>query len=191
MSSSLNPSFEQPETCPSCGAAISEEAVLCVKCGYHLKLKTHLATAVERESRRPTDPNPYAPSASVDPQSSLPRAREPHIADLTDAGAKRAKAIVAEADSVYWAILLAWCCCQPAWLLMLPWYSWRLWSWYQLNAQFNELRHPYGFSPHGELAASFQDSRLKLWIGVVAGSIFWSLAIVYTAVDALRILDGD
>jgi hypothetical protein len=46
----------------------------------------------------------------------------------------------------------------------------------------------YGFSPHGELAGAFQDSKFKLWVGVIAGAIFWALVIFSTLVDAARIL---
>jgi hypothetical protein len=173
--------------CPSCGAALPPTAVLCIACGYHLKLERHLATAVEQELPRPIDPNPFAPSADIEPQAESPHVGE-HIADLTDVGARKAKAIVEEADNVYWTIVFAWCCCAPAWLVMLPWYGWRLWSWYQLNTQFHELRHPYGFSPHGELAGAFQDCKIKLWVGVIAGAIFWALVIFYTVVDAMRMV---
>ncbi len=134
------------------------------------------------------DSNPYAASTSVSAQSDAPRPGEPHVADLTEAGARNAKAIVDDADSIYLITLLASCCCAPAWLVMFPWYSWRLWSWYQLNSQFHELRQPYGFSPHGELAVAFQDCRFKLWVGVIAGAIFWILAAFATAVDLLRIV---
>jgi hypothetical protein len=182
------PAADQPQACPSCNAPLASNAVLCVACGYHLKLERHLATAVEKVMQRPIDPNPYAPSESTHPQSEPTHPREPHLADLTEAGARKAKAILEEADSVYWTIVFAWCCCAPAWIVMLPWYSWRLWSWYQLNAQFYELRHPYGFSPHGELAGAFQDCRFKLWVGVIAGGIFWALALLYTSIDAARIL---
>jgi hypothetical protein len=158
--------------------------VLCVACGYHLTLERHLATAVEQESPRPIDPDPYATSSAADSTVH----RQTHIADLTEAGALKANAIVSEADMIYPTIILAWCCCAPAWLVMLPWYLWRLWSWHQLNAQFYELRHPYGFSPHGELAGAFQDCKIKLWVGVIAGAIFWALIILYTVIDTARML---
>lgn len=165
MSTSNPPSpsddTRSPAQCPSCAAPLPPAAVLCVACGYHLNLQRHLATAVEKETPRQIDPNPFAPSAVVEPTIE-PRPREPHIADLTEAGARRAKAIVDEADMVYYTIPFAWCCCQWVLPLMLPWYGWRLWSWHALNTQFYELRHPYGFSPHGELAGAFQDCKIKL-----------------------------
>ena len=180
------------KACPLCRAALAAEAVLCVACGYHLGLQRHLATLVNtaaesepgvRGKQRAIDPNPFASPqepAAVDPSAR----RGEHESDLTDWGARRAKAIVDEADMVYPVIIFA-CCCGPLWLLMLPWYGWRLWLWHQLNEQFSELRHPYGFSPHGELAASFQDSRLKLWIGLAAGAIYWGIVLLYLAILSL------
>src|SRR5262245_25411588 len=90
-----------PPGCPSCGAPLATDAVLCISCGYHLKLERHLATAIEKEARPPVDPNPYAPSTSITPQGEPSRSREPHVADLTEAGARKAKAIVDDADNVY------------------------------------------------------------------------------------------
>ena len=171
-----------PENCPSCGVSLPPGAVLCIACGYHLKLGRHLATSVG-EPRPQIDRNPYASPDEIE-QRSPPG----YVADLTDEGARKAKAIVSDAENVYAALLFAWCCCGPAWFLLLPWYGWRLYSWYKLNNQFYELRYPNGFSPHGELAGSFQDSKFKLWVGVVAGGIFFVLVLLATVFDLARYL---
>jgi hypothetical protein len=113
------------------------------------------------------------------------------VADLTPQGAREAKAIVSDASSAYLLVVLG-LCCWPVWLLLFPWFGYRLWSWYRLNRQFSELRNPYGFSVHGELAASFQDAKFRLWVGFVAGAIYWALSglllllrIVTTVLEAL------
>jgi hypothetical protein len=69
---------------------------------------------------------------------------------------------------------------------MLPWYVYRLYCWHALEARFNELRNPNGFSPHGALAGQFQESRTRLWIGIIAGVIFWFLLTVAVAERLLR-----
>ena len=177
--------------CPACGASLAADAVLCVACGYHLKLEHHLATVVDRVPPRPDDSNPFASPAAIDGESADAPRGAPYEADLTEAGARRAGAIVSEADMVYWTIGLATICfpiCGILWPFLLPWYAWRLWSWRSLNARFNELRNPNGFSPHGQLAGSFQDCLPRLWVGIVAGAIFWMLFALYlagTTLDAL------
>ena len=163
--------------CPACGGALPPQAVLCVDCGYHLKLQRHLATAVEKSARPAIDPNPFAPPAEPDVPQDAPRIREPYVADLTPDGARQAKAIVSDASSAY-ALVVLGLCCWPVWLLLFPWFGYRLWSWYGLNRQYGELRNPNGFSEHGELAVSFQDSKFRLWVGFVAGSIYWGLAVL-------------
>lgn len=35
---------EPPPACPDCGATLAPEAVLCVECGYHLKLRKKIST---------------------------------------------------------------------------------------------------------------------------------------------------
>jgi hypothetical protein len=176
-----------PAHCPSCAAPLPPAAVLCVACGYHLKLQRHLATSVERPTGRPIDPNPFAAPVETHPQEQIARLREPHVADLTPEGARKAKAIVSDASSVY-ALVLLGLCCWPIWLLLFPWYGFRLLSWYRLNRQFSELRNPYGFSSHGELAASFQDAKSRLWVGFVAGGIYWVISLLALLLRAIDVI---
>jgi hypothetical protein len=82
------------------------------------------------------------------------------------------KAVVAEAKRVYLAIFLIMCFCSAGWLALLPWYAYRLRCWYQLNAEFAELRNPNSFSEYGQLAADFQEARGRLMIGIAAGLVY-------------------
>lgn len=160
--------------CPACNAPLSPQAVLCIACGYHLKLKTHLATHVESEpsaAPAPISGNPYAVTV-VDLARDRPPRQTPEF-DLTERGAKSAKGLVADASMVYGVIALASCVCAPAWLVMLPWYAYRIYQWHLLNATYSELRHPNSFSAHGALAEEFQSARGKLYVGVVAGTVLW------------------
>jgi hypothetical protein len=43
-----------PHTCPSCDAALPDDAVLCVECGYHLLKQKHLKTRVQKPRARGT-----------------------------------------------------------------------------------------------------------------------------------------
>ncbi len=177
---------DSPTQCPACGAAITPETLLCIACGYHMTLGHHLATVVERQQRSKPDENPYASPAAVE-SSRPPLPRERPVFDLTEAGVRRASAVVSDARSVFLVIVLAWCVCAPAWLVMLPWYAYRLYCWHRLNAQFAELRSPNAFSPHGELATKFKDARTRLWIGVIAGLAFWTLLAMVLGLEFLGI----
>jgi hypothetical protein len=175
--------------CPACAASLSPEAVLCIACGYHLKLKTYLATHVERETSaaiapRAADLNPYAaPAADL----GLPISGIPEF-DLTETAAKRAKAIADEAEMVKWVILVSGICFLP-WIIAFPWYLIRLLSWYRLHNEYAELRYPNAFSPHGNLPVHFQAGWKWLVAGVMIGGFWWlvfgSLTIAPLVLDAL------
>jgi len=174
MSSEKTSQSGAPENCPACGVAIAPQAVLCIACGYHLVLGHHLATNVERSKSTPLDQNPYASPSALD--SDVPKKLSgTTVFDLTDAGARQAQAVVSEAQSVFVVVLAGLLCCAPVWMLTFPWYSYRLYCWHSLNARFAELRFPNGFSPHGEVAAKFQESRWRITVGVAVGFVFWML----------------
>ena len=168
--------------CPACQVPLATSAVLCVACGYHVKLGRHLATVVERgevraQSKIADDRNPYA-SPSPKALATISDARDPYTTDLTEAGARRAKAIVRDANMLLWAVLMSLLCPFAwfwVWILMFPWYAFRLWQWRQLNAEFSELNQPNSFSPHGDLAGSFQDCQLRLWAGIAIGIVYWAI----------------
>jgi hypothetical protein len=143
---------------------------------------------VERSSLPPVDPNPFASPAAIGVDDQQQKSRETPVFDLTERGAKQAKAIVDEADMVYWTIVVAICCCSLLWPLLLPWYGYRLWCWHRLNQQFSELCNPNSFSPHGALAGSFQDAWLKLIVGVVVGALMWLLLAMAFLIDLSRLI---
>jgi hypothetical protein len=164
---------------------MAAEAVLCIECGFDRKLGQQLATVVDRATPRPRDDNPYAAPAPLEWDES-PRVREDAVFDLTEHGAERAKAIASDAEMAIYLVLLAWCLCAPLWLVILPWYSLRLLAWHSLNRSYAELRNPNGFSPYAETAVRFQDARRKLWLAVIAGAVFWILALVGLAIEFAR-----
>lgn len=165
---------ENGANCSACGAPLPANAVLCVRCGFHLKHGYHLATATgnDADALPKSDPNPYAACAVPSQQDS--GAPGEVVFDLTEYGAARAKAITADANSVIWLCLIA-CLCTPVWLLTLPWFAYRLYSWYDLRSIYAELRSPNSFSPHGQVAADFASAKPKLMAGVILGSFFWIL----------------
>lgn len=169
--------------CPSCSSTLAPGAVLCIGCGYHLRLGRHLATAVDREEVPPIDLNPYASPSVLQP---IQQPADPFVSDLTPSGARRAEAVVAEAANAY-AVAAASMFCAPLAVFLFPWYSFRLWSWYRLNTQFSELRNPNSFSPHARLATAFQDAKIKLWVGWSAGLLCW---LVWGSIWLVRILIG-
>jgi hypothetical protein len=118
------------------------------------------------------DPNPYAA-----PQTEVaePPRDDRLAADLTPSAAAWAESLAKEAEARWVLLLVGLICCQPILLLMLPWYGFRLWNWHVLNASYSELRHPNSFSPHGELAARFQEAHAKLVVGMVMSAIGWVL----------------
>jgi hypothetical protein len=130
-----------------------------------------LATAVERERRLTVDPNPYAVPSVAECQDTVTFAD-----DLTEAGARQAKAVVSDANLVP-VIIIVSIFFGLLGLVLLPWYAYRIRTWKRLNAEFSELRVPNGLSVHGELAESFQECIPKLWIGLIAGAAFWIFAV--------------
>ena len=170
--------------CSSCGQPIAADAVLCVACGYHHQLGYHLGTVVEREAEPIDEQNPYASPADAE-RGGEQRARIKPEFDLTDSGARRAEGVVSTAQSFGLLWLLAVCFCLPALAAILPWYGFRLYQWYRLNAEFAELRHPNAFSPHGDLPSKFQDAWRPLVIGTVLAAVFAAFFIVVTLLNAI------
>jgi hypothetical protein len=157
--------------CPSCRRPVEPSAVLCIACGYHFALGKRLETVFERETPRVIT-NPYAAPA-IDAQPARVGVGETSVFDLTESGARQAKAVVDDAGAVHWMILLSACICGIAWAMMLPWYGYRLYMWHRLREQFAELRQPNAFSTHAEITARFPEARVRLIVGVVFGALFW------------------
>jgi hypothetical protein len=124
---------------------------------------------------RPVDSNPYAAPRPTDDNPEF---------DLTEYGAKRVRGVVGDANLVLPVVLIS-CVCMPAWFLTFPWYVYRTYCWYQLNATYSELRHPNSFSPHASLAIGFQEAYGKLILGVAVGGILWILLAMFFLARAL------
>lgn len=186
--------------CPECKAPLAENAVLCLACGYHLQRGGFLSTVVERSpfapfqdeelatpppSLQPPDLNPYAsPVALKEQPVEVQYIGESFVADLTPQAAKRASAIVADAERLYWVLLFSVCLCGIAWLLMFPWYSYRLLSWYELNRNYCELRNPTPrLSDHYGLAQDFQAAKGRMWAGFIIGAICFALRLGILAIS--------
>lgn len=165
-------------TCPECGASLASNAILCVVCGYHLQFRRHLQTEIASQPPAPepeateTNPNPYAPPRALQTND------ERLNLQLTEADANWARVIVSDAQYMPWLLLASLCCCSIPLPLMLPYYAYRLANWTKLDAKFSELHSPNSFSPHGQLAAEFQDARFRLILGIVFGAIFYVVAFV-------------
>ncbi|MEQ8787630.1 MAG: hypothetical protein RIC55_15105 [Pirellulaceae bacterium] len=177
-------------TCPSCGGALPAEAVLCVVCGFHLKLGHHLATTEDApplENALPAvNDNPYAsPTAPTSLESD--DCGKPLAFDLTEEGARRAESVAVAAESLTLGGITALCCCSPLWLIALPWCAYQYLQWRSLHAQFEELRRPNSFSPHGAVAVRFQAARMQLLAGIIIGLIAWGVLGLIVLLRLLRV----
>lgn len=162
--------------------------MLCVECGYHTKLQRHLATSVEKEPSpaHSVDENPYA-SPQVDEARAKSAGQKQGEGTLPAAVVKQVEAVIRAAGTVPAALFLV-CVCVPLWFAILPWYAYQLWSWFQLQDMYEELRIPNSFSPHAQLALNFQDSRRQLISGVVVGLILCGLMALAFVLNRLRLI---
>lgn len=171
------------KSCPGCGAALAPNVVLCVACGYHLKLERFLATAANSSpiatapntSLPPaaTNSNPYAPPGRADSRKSGQQAEQSNVPSGVW---EEVEAIVADAKNVVPLIIVGFFC-VCVWLLSVPYYCYRCHRWNELYARYPELRTPNSFSEHGELVANFQDAPSKLRLGIGFGIIQGLIAI--------------
>lgn len=162
--------------CPSCGTVLKDGAVLCVACGYHLKLGRKLETEHGASLPKPSS-NPYAAPSIEATEADPPKKGLPKF-DLTERAVKEVEGLVSDAKFVWVAALTTFCCCQLVGPLMFPWYGFRLWRWKKLREQFEELRNPNSFSPHGKLAGDFEEAWLWLVIGMGIGIFYTVLAFI-------------
>jgi len=194
---------EPPNECPECHASLPPRAVLCIACGYLLEKGGFLGTTVERNPFEPlpeqnstnpfrdaessasqgtlpdlVDLNPYASPAALNESATTVVWDGPFVADLTPYAVKRAAAIVADAGRVYLLIFLSLCICRIGWLIMGPWYAYRLYSWYEMNRTYSELRNPRPrVSAYYSLALDFQAAKTRLWVGFVVGGLAFLLVL--------------
>lgn len=172
--------------CPECHVMMAPNAVLCISCGYHLKREGFLSTAVERQpgfsdeeeispmfaSAEPVDMNPYAAPLALNNSPEPAKSRlDVFVADLTPFAVRRASGVVDAAERVYWNIFLSYVTCIGAFIIG-PIYGYYLFSWYELNRTYSELRNPtVRRSDHYSLALDFQASKSRIWIGFIGSMI--------------------
>ncbi|MFN0020795.1 MAG: hypothetical protein ACKVP0_21255 [Pirellulaceae bacterium] len=172
--------------CPEFHAKMAPRAVLCIACGYHLKHKGFLSTAIERQldfsdeevsspmftSAEPVELNPYASPSSPNEKTEASNTRlDAFVADLTPFAVKRAERIVTSAEGVYWNLILSYVTCIGAFIVG-PLYGYFLLDWYVLYRTYSELRNPtVRRSDHYGLALDFQASKSRIWIGFIGGMI--------------------
>lgn len=157
--------------CPACGNEIPSDAILCIECGFHIRLGRRLGTVVEKTESPPTATDYSNPYATPNIPDSTPLDKP--ALDLSDRGAHLAAIIVNSSDWVYMTIGLSCFCCVPVWGVMFPWFAFRLTGWYRLHHEFAELRHPNSLSPHSLIAVRFQDAKNRLILGTIIGFVFW------------------
>ena len=93
---------------------------------------------------------------------------------------------MADAQRLWWVVLLSLCVCRIAWILMFPWYGYRLYSWYHLNRTYSELRNPTPRrSAHYSLALDFQAAKGRIWTGFIIGAIAFLLIIGFLIAGAV------
>ncbi len=159
---------------------MASNAVLCITCGYHLELQQRLKVEFESRVTAPEsepaaielDPNPYAPPRPVPSNATTSQL------ELTESEVNLARIIVSDAEYMPWILIASLCCCAIPMPLMLPYYAYRLANWRKLDAMYPELHSPNSFSPHGLLAAEFQDAKFRLVLGVAFGAFFYVVALI-------------
>lgn len=196
------------KACAACKEPLEENATTCAACGFAPDTQVFLATTVEHPSLlaerqkistpqvpiEAPDINPYAAPMSLEdrPINSLANGND-FVADLTPNAAVNAQSVVGEANRVFWYIFLGtglcFCIGPVIWAFMLPWYSYRLYSWYHLNRTYSELRNPTPRrSAYYTLAHDFQLSKGRLWVGFIVGalgSIPFTFVVISTAFDGV------
>lgn len=113
----------------------------------------------------PDSTNPYAsnvsfPSYSIDDNGQVP----PAIV-------KKAEAIIKDAGQFWVAIILTFLCSGCGFVLVGPWYLFRLIQWNSISSQYPQLTEPN--PPYGSLSQRFQSARTKLLIGMICGVILF------------------
>ncbi len=154
------------DRCPSCGAPLSADAVICVQCGLDQQTGVHIATAFADEARVP----PEASAAKRYPIGSV----DPFADDEDTALAGR---IVRDAGAMLALCAFAVCVLQILTPFFAIWSLVRLAQWYRLRDRCQILRDPNSLSPHYDVAMKFNACRIRLWISF---AIFTSIAVVVT-----------
>ena len=149
----MSDTSDRPVTCPACGALATIPSGFCASCGA----KLNAGAGVFAE---PAGMNPYAaPSA---PASVPSAAYAPAIV-------ARAEAVIKDANQVWLAVLMGFLCTAFTWVLICPWFAYRLHCWSTLSRDCPSLLAPDVLP--GSLEAKFQSARGKLVIGLVIGAV--------------------
>jgi uncharacterized integral membrane protein len=116
--------------------------------------------------------NPYAAPVAV---SAMPVTH----ASYDPAGLRRIQAVTKDAGQVWLAILMGFVCTALTWVLICPWFAYRLHSWNRLSREYPQLLAP-GAAP-GSIEAKFQRARVELITGLVVGVVMLLLFVVLIA----------
>ncbi|MCA9105792.1 MAG: hypothetical protein KDA83_10225 [Planctomycetales bacterium] len=92
---------------------------------------------------------------------------------IDDATRKTIEAIIKDANQLVVVLVMCLCLTMLGTLVVMPWYSFRLWQWYSLAG-----RHPSLMvyrPPLGSFADQFQRAKANLWSGLFIGFAFLGL----------------
>jgi hypothetical protein len=169
----MSESSSSESSCPSCRSPLSDNAVICVACGLNLKTNQFIAVDVT-----PSHLSPGDDSKSVVERKAPKQTDSSDEFDLDDKGVRRLTELISGASSVYWAIPLCMCC-PPIYMVLIPYYSYLLFSWNRLRKRYRELQTPSSFSPNSALTSKFATSRTQLIVGI---------AVIFAAVAAFAVI---
>jgi hypothetical protein len=131
--------------------------------------------AARQPSSSPADQsaNPYAAPAEA--------AAEPAGGTSYDpASLRKIEAVIKDAGQVWLAVLMGFLCTAFTWVLIGPWFLYRLHCWNRLSRQHPELLAADAVP--GGLEAKFQKARGKLITGLVIGAVM--LLLILLAIGA-------
>ncbi len=143
----------RPVTCPACGTVATNPVGYCASCGQRLPQTASLGPPVT---------NPYAAPAT-EPVMSLSTNRFDPVT------VKKVEAVIKDASQVVLAVLIGFLCTGFAWLLIGPWFFYRLLCWNRLAREYPSLL--LGGAPVGSLEQRFQASRGRLIGGLIVGAV--------------------
>jgi hypothetical protein len=159
------------DKCPSCGAPLSADAVLCVDCGFDRRTGIHIATAIDDDG------------ASAEVTAARRRSGDSFDPLADNADTALAGRIARDSSAMLALCVLTICFLQILTPFLAVWSLVRLVQWYGLRDRCEELREPNSLSPHYEVAMKFNACHIRLWISLV---VFMSIAVFFT----LRIISG-
>jgi len=145
---------KQPLTCSACGTVATVPSGYCASCGAKL-------TAAPVPGGPDTATNPYAAPTVASLQM------QDHRYD--PATQREVEAVIKDGGQVWLAVLIGFVCTAVAWIVICPWFLYRLHCWNTLSRNYPALLAPN--VPPGSLEARFQSARSRLIVGVVIGAV--------------------